>query len=93
MPERAGLFRQRGDQRGVRVAQRIDRDPAAEIQISLAALGDQPAAFAPDKGQGRAVVGGQTDGIMRGSPATSGPRPDACQRAPPLSTSCPPAGA
>ena len=41
------------------MAQRIDRNARAKIQISAALLRDQPRAFAFDKGKRRTVIGGQ----------------------------------
>ena len=53
VPELAGLLGQRGDEMRVAVAERVDGDAAAEIEVALAVVGDQPAALAPLEGQGR----------------------------------------
>ena len=46
MPELGALARQRLDEMGMRIAERGDRDAAAEIEIALAVGRGQPAAFA-----------------------------------------------
>ena len=53
VPELAGLLGQRRDEMRVAVAERIDGDAGAEIEIALAVVGDQPAALAPLERQGR----------------------------------------
>ncbi len=46
VPDLVGLLLQRLDQMRMAVAERVDRDAGAEIEISLAVFGDQPDALA-----------------------------------------------
>ena len=57
VPEPGGLLGQRRDQMRMAVAERVDRDAAGEIEITLAVGGDQPAAFAALERQRRARKG------------------------------------
>jgi len=46
VPELGGLLLQRGDQMRMRVTERVDRDAAGEVEITLAVSAEQPRAFA-----------------------------------------------
>ncbi len=67
VPDLPGLGRQRLDQMRMGVAERIDRDARAEIEIAGAVGGDRPGALAPLEGDGRACIGRQQDGGSGGS--------------------------
>ncbi len=59
VPELAGLVGERLDQLGIGMAERVDRDPRPEIQVSPPILGEQPGPFAPDERDIRPVIGGK----------------------------------
>ena len=78
MPQLRRLRAQRRDQGGMRMAQRVHRNARAQIKVSAAILGHQPGAFAPDKRQGRTVIGGQDSRDHRRSSLHGAPQ--GCQR-------------
>jgi hypothetical protein len=53
VPYLGGLLAECGHEMRVAVAQRVDGDACAEIEVALAIVGDQPAALAPFERQGR----------------------------------------
>jgi len=55
----ARLFAQRGHQLGMAMAEGVDRNACAEIEISLAVLGEEIRSFAPDERNLRPIVGWQ----------------------------------
>ncbi|CDX33909.1 hypothetical protein MPLA_1690011 [Mesorhizobium sp. ORS 3359] len=57
VPELGGLFSERRDQMRMAVAQRIHRDAAREVEISLALVGDQPGPLPTVESQGCAGKG------------------------------------
>ncbi|CDX50950.1 hypothetical protein MPL3365_130224 [Mesorhizobium plurifarium] len=57
VPEVGGLLGERRDQMRMAVAERIHRDAAREVKISLALVGDQPSPFPTLKSQGCASKG------------------------------------
>ena len=62
VPELARLLGQRRHQPGMGMAEGVDRDAGAEIQISLAILGEKVGALATDEGDIRPVIGGKQSG-------------------------------
>ena len=59
MPELARLFGQRRHQFGRGMAERVDRDPGAQIKVSAAIRGPEPGALATHEGEGGTGVGRQ----------------------------------
>jgi hypothetical protein len=57
VPELGGLLGECCNQMRMAMAQRIHRDTAGKIEISLTLVGDQPSAFPTVKGQGCASKG------------------------------------
>ena len=53
MPDLPGLRRQRGDELRVGMAERVDGDPAGEVEEASAVGGLDPGAFAAHEGEGR----------------------------------------
>jgi hypothetical protein len=59
VPELAGLRRQRGDQAGIRVAERVDRDARHAVEVSVAIRVVDPASLAVIQHEWRAGVGAE----------------------------------
>ena len=67
MPDLGGLLGQRPDQMRMGVAERVDRDACAEIEIARTVGGDRPGAFATLEGDGRAGIGRHEHGLAGGN--------------------------
>ena len=68
VPELSGLLGQRRDEMRMGVAERVHRDAAAEVEISLAVARHEPGALAPLEGDVGARIGRQQRRVHGTSP-------------------------